>query len=334
MGILNIKNLVNHFVTERIIDINEKETINVDTLLRNIGSDLENGINSTFHKMLDIMKNFGNLAAGQLAENIKRECSYQVSIIPKGETVAVNFTATDTVDDMFTTLVCTLRSILSEDKFQLVCLGFITIKKKLPKSFFDEICATKNFDELFRVVVDSPYCNWMNIRLLKQIALASLQVNARKLIEQYINAVFSKKLKDVIEHISEIQVTEGYYTKAKEKWKKEFEDVTLKDVFKEWDKLERIFGTEEPAMLLERAFEGSVEFHWLIPAELVCHARYSAFRNWHQLHDILYLDICDHVIKDSRYEFSTGNSNTGTYVTLYMLCVCCVCVCVGGCVCV
>jgi len=314
--ILNIqlKSLVNHFVTERIISLEEKDTINVDTLLRNIGLHLKNGINKTFHKMLDIMEKFGGLAGEELATSIKRKCSsFQISIVSRDETIAVDFTTIYKVEVMFTVLVSALRIVLSEDKFQLVRRGCITNKKilKLPTTFVDEIRTTRNLDDLFDLVVDSPYCNWMNIRLLEQMAAASLQPNANKLIEQYTSAVFSKRLKDVIKQIPEIKVTEDYYTKAKEKWKKEFGEVTLKDVTDEWNKLERIFDTEEPAILLERVLEGSVEFHWLIPCGLVCHARYSAFRNWHQLRDILYLDICDHVIKDSRYEFSIANSNTG-----------------------
>ena len=110
----------------------------------------------------------------------------------------------------------------------------------------------------------------------------------------------------------------------------EFEEVTLKDVIGHWDKLEKIFDVKEPMLLLERVIKSSVQFHWLIPSELVCDARYSAFKNWHQLDNILYLDICDHVIKYSQYQFSITSSNTCEYVRI---CFCDMCVYVCMCIC-
>ena len=306
---VNLKHLVDNFVTERIIGLKEKDTIEVDSLLCTIGSHLQSGINSTFHKMLDIMKEIGNLAVEELAKDIK----VQIGMVFKDESITVDFTTINEVEDMFIALVSALRSLLCEDKFQMLRRGYITNKKfrKLPSTFIDKIRATKTLDDLFDVVVDSPYCNWMNIRLLEHMAAASLQTNVRQLIDQYKNAVFSKRLQDVFQQIPEIEITEDYYSEVKQKWNKRFEEVTLKDVNGQWNKLEKIFDVEDPTLLLNRVISGSIQFHWIIPTQLVSHARFSAFKNWHQLDEVLYLDICGHVIKDLQYEFSITNSNTG-----------------------
>ena len=306
---VNLKHLVDNFVTERIIGIKEKDTIEVDTLLCTIALHLESGINSTFHKMLDVMKESGHLAVEELAKDIK----VQIGMVSKDEAVIVDFTTINDVEDMFIALVSALRKLLSEDKFQALRRGYIANKKfrKLPSSFIDKIRATKTLDDLFDVVVDSPYCNWMNIRLLEHMAVASLQTNVRQLIDQYKNAVFSKRLQDVFQQIPEIEITEDYYSEVKQKWNKKFEEVTLKDVNDQWDKLEKIFDVEDPTLLLKHVISGSIQFYWIIPLELVSHARFSAFKNWHHLTEILYLDICGHVIKDLQYEFSITNSNTG-----------------------
>ena len=313
-SILNIylKNLVDRFVTERIIDLEDRDAIRVDSLLDNIGVHLKSGVNSTFHKMLEVMKESGNLAVEELGRKIKA----QLDMLSMDKTSTVDFTIINHVEHMFVALISALRSKLSEDKFQMLRRGYTANKiiQKLPESFIDEIRNTKTLDDLFDVVVASPYCNWMNIRLLEEMAAASLQPNIHHLIGQYKSAVYSKRLQDVFRQIPEFEVPEDYYSKVKQKWNKEFEDVTLKDVIGHWDKLEKIFDFEEPMLLLERVIKSSVQFHWLIPSELVCHARYSAFKNWHQLDDILYLDICDHVIIDSQYQFSITSSNTGEYV--------------------
>ena len=311
-NILNIHldKLKDRFVTECIIDLEDKDTIGVDTLLRNIGVHLKSGINSTFHKMVEVMKVSGNLAVEELGKKIKD----QLDMLSIAKTSAVDFTIIDDVEDMFVALVSALRTMLSEDKFPILRRGYNTNKviRRVPSDFIDKVCNTETLDGLFDVIVKSPYCNWMNIRLLEQMAAASLQSNIHQLISQYKSAVYSKRLQDVFRQMPKLEVPEDYYSKVKQKWNKEFEEVTLKDVIDHWDKLEKVFGVEEPALLLECVINSSVWFHWLIPSELVCHARYSAFNNWHQLDDIFYLDICGHVIKDSQYEFSTiTSSNTG-----------------------
>ena len=70
----------------------------------------------------------------------------------------------------------------------------------------------------------------MNIRLLEEMAAASLQPNIHHLIGQYKSAVYSKRLQDIFRQIPEFEVPEDYYSKVKQKWNKEFKDVTLKDV--------------------------------------------------------------------------------------------------------
>ena len=324
---INLKNLVDRFVTVRIIDIEDKDTIGIDSLLYNIGLHLKSGINSTFHKMVDVMKESGNLAVEELGRKIKTQLD--MPSIDKASTV--DFTIINDVEHMFVALVSALRSMLSEDKFQMLRRGYTTNRRirKLPSCFIDKIRNTETLDGLFDVVVESPYCNWMNIRLLEQMAAASLQPNIHHLIGQYKNAVYSKRLQDVFQQIPEIEVPEDYYSKVKQKWNKEFDEVTLKDVIGHWDRLEKIFSVE-PTLLLERVIKSSVQFHWLIPSELVCHARYAAFKNWDQLDDILYLDICGHVIKDSQYEFSITSSNAGKHIRMYIR-VHTICVCVYVC---
>ena len=332
---LQIKHLVDHFVSERIISIKEKETTTVDSLLQIVEAQLKNGLNESFTKMLKIMEEYGDLGTESLAKSIKGELNLEISTVPNVSTVAVDFSTYDNVDLMFTALVSKLRNVLSEDKFAQVRRGCVTNNKtlrstKYPDDFVKEVDATKTLDELFDVVTKSPYCNWMNVHLLEKMEVASLQYGADSLVKQYKEAVSAIKLRDIFDEIPEIEVPEYYYSKAKEKWHKDFDNVTVKDVIGNWNKLERIFDVENPSQLLDRVIKGCVKFHWLIPSELVCHARYSAFKNWYQLNGMLYLDICDHVIKDSQYDFSITSSVKGMYLirTSFVWCVCACCVCV------
>ena len=144
-SILNIylKNLVDCFVMERIIDLEDRDTIRVDSLLDNIGVHLKSVVNSTF---LEVMKESGNLA---------------VDMLSMDKTSTVDFTIINHVEHVCSTGFCTPYK-LSEDKF--LRRGYTTNKiiQKLPKSFIDEIRKTKTLDNLFDVIVESPYCNCMD----------------------------------------------------------------------------------------------------------------------------------------------------------------------------
>ena len=240
---LNIKNLVDHLISERIIGIEEKESISVSSLLHIIGSHLKSGVNVTFCTMLDIMEKFGDLATTDLAISIKQKIS--ISVIPIHENDP-DFSTFDNVEVMFVALVSALQNMIGEEKFKMVRRGCIMNTKmsssKFPIDFVNKIDATKTMDDLFDVVVTSPYCSWINIHLLEKMAAAS---NTWQLIEQYKNAVFSKKLKDIFKHFPNSQVADKYFSR------KEFDDVIIKDVISEWSELERFANADEPMLLLD-----------------------------------------------------------------------------------
>ena len=315
-SIIQVDHLVDYFVSECIISVKERESVTVVLLLQMIASQLKNGTNNSFIKLLDIMQQFGNLEMENLARSIKSELNVEFTTLSIAQDTTIDFTIYDDADLMFTVLVSGLHNILSEVNFQQLHTGCISSNKtlyaKYPSGFIKEIDATGTLDQLISVLKNSSYCNWMNVELLERTAVASLQPNAYQLVQKYKEAVSAKKLKDVFSQLSDIQTTEDYYSKVKEKWDKEFDDVTIKDVIGHWNNLEKIFDVEKPGLLLGHVFKGSVvEFCWLIPSELVCHAQYSAFKNWCQLDDILYLDICDHVIKNCQFEFTNKNSIKG-----------------------
>ena len=146
------------------------------------------------------------------------------------------------------------------------------------------------------------------------MAASSRQKEAKKLIANYKEIIFSKKVSDVIKEFPGVKIPDDYYTKVKNKWKKDFKDITVKDIADHWANLQRIFGVKDLELLLENVIQGSVEFCWLIPAELTSHARLQAFKNWCDLDDVSHLSIGDHVIKNDQFEFTEEHisNTTGT----------------------
>ena len=247
----------------------------------------------------------------------------------------LNFTHCEDVDECFSRFTAAMFEILSKAKFtslRRACLensnrlGGIALSKELKT----RIETAQNLDRLFDVLCDSPYWNWMNIKMLTKMAQASLSDAASKLIQQYKDEVYSRKLIDVLPQLPNLNISDTDYTKAKEKWKKDLNDVTVNDLVNHWSEVENIFNVEEPTVLLDKVINGSIEIHWLIPTELVEHICQSVSNQIPIMLrcDILCFDIGGHVINCSPISQPDASiTASGMYIIytlgcvhIYMLC--------------
>ena len=185
----------------------------------------------------------------------------------------------ESVDIAFSSFVDDMFDILKQEDFDKVhrkCLENLNVLGgiSLSPDVEDKIDQSENLSELFKVMSRCrQYWNWMNIRILEKMACSSSA--AMKSINKYKKKVYSKKVKDVVSEIPNLKVPTDKYTKVKEKWNKDFDDLTIKDIVKRWNEIEEKFNVKE-TMLLESITEGCVEICWLLRNDLVDHAIYSA----------------------------------------------------------
>ena len=218
--------------------------------------------------------------------------------------------ATESIDAAFSQFVDDMFDVLNQgdfDRVQTKCLQNLNIIGGISLSMDveDKIDNSKNLSGLFKVLCRCrPHWNWMNIRMLEKLAGNSME--AKQLIENYKNKIFSRKVKDVLSEISNIEIPTDGYTKVKEKWDKNFDELTVADVVKRWNDIEKKLNVEE-SMLLESINEGCVEVCWLLPDHLSEGTISLATDTQHQLDastqeqlfpEMLYLKIGDAVIKD------------------------------------
>ena len=216
----------------------------------------------------------------------------------------INFKDCENPDECFSHFTAAMYRILSKVEFPLLrraCIenagrpGGVTLPKDLEESIWD----SDSLSNLFDVLCKTPYWNWMNIKMLGKMARASHLDAASKLIQQYRDEVFSRKVMEVLQQIPSPRISDNYYTKVKEKWNKNLDDLTVNDVVNHWSEVEQIFNVEEPTILLDHLLDGSVEIYWLVPTELIggicrfIEARISMLHKY----DILYFDIGGHLIK-------------------------------------
>ena len=110
---------------------------------------------------------------------------------------------------------------------------------RLTEDLEDKIDESENLSNLFDVLSRRcrPYWNWMNIRMLEKMAGNSSA--AKQSIEKYKRNIYSRKVKDVISEISNLEIPKNGYTEVKEKWNKDFNELTIKDVVERWNELEK-----------------------------------------------------------------------------------------------
>lgn len=72
-NIVQLEMYMDHFISRQIILAEQKESVTMDSLLGNIDSELEKGIDGSLIAMLDVMKTFGTIGLCSLAEKIEQE---------------------------------------------------------------------------------------------------------------------------------------------------------------------------------------------------------------------------------------------------------------------
>ena len=149
------------------------------------------------------------------------------------------------------------------------------------------IKASKNIDELLDVLAVSAYWSWIDVRLLQAMVAASNNTKAMNLIERYKNAIFKKKLKDVLPDAPGKEVKEAYYTKIVSKVNKDPNDITVEDLLKFQSQLETvIMDIKKGICVLEHLEKGCIEVHWYIPTSCVDRAYRTARMKCYQFNDL------------------------------------------------
>ena len=182
----------------------------------------------------------------------------------------------ETIDATFSTFCDEMHDVLCKEDFNKVrrkCLENVNIigGLSLSTNVKNKIMEAKNLDDLFLVLCChcGPYWNWMNIRLLEKMTGNCLA--AKELIVAYKKKIFSRKVKDVISEISDLEIPTDKCTIVKEKWNKSFDDLLIQDIVKRWNEVEKKLNVGEN-MLLKSITAGCVEICWLLRDDLVDHA--------------------------------------------------------------
>ena len=148
---------------------------------------------------------------------------------------------------------------------------------QLSEKLLNKISKTASNDDLFELLVRTPYWSWIDIRILEVMVVASKSSHALRLLENYKAAVFSKRLIDLLPNVPSMEVKEKYYAKIITKIKRDHNEITVADLLKFQSQLEAvIMDINRGVCILAHLKQGCVEAHWYIPTNCVNRAYLNA----------------------------------------------------------
>ena len=158
---------------------------------------------------------------------------------------------------------------------------------ELTPDLVDKISVTQNIDNLFDLLVRSPYWSWIDIRVLEMMVAASGVSLADKLLDNYKAAVFSKRLIELLPNVFGKDLGGKLCTKVVTKIQKNPKEMTVADLLELQSKLEiEIMNIKKGTCILEHLEKGCVEIHWYIPTSCVDGAYQTARVKFYQFKDL------------------------------------------------
>ena len=158
---------------------------------------------------------------------------------------------------------------------------------QLSQNFIEQILRTQNIDDLFDLLVCSPYWSWIDIRILEVMVVASDNPQAVQLLNNYKDAVFSKKLIDLLPNAPSKEVKEKYYAIIVTKVNKDPNTMTVADLLEFQYQLEVvIMDIQNGVCILQHLKKGCIELYWYIPTSCVDGAYQSARIKYNQFSDL------------------------------------------------
>ena len=197
----------------------------------------------------------------------------------------VDFDQFSSVTKAFVYLTSKMTTLLRSADFFIVrraCIEQIHTPSgaQLSQDVVKDIKASKNIDMIFDTLAESPFWSWIDIRLLEVMAVSSDIKKAVILLESYKNAIFAKKLKDLLPNLPSKAIKEEFYSKIVSKLNKDPNEVTVWDLLKFQSQLEEvILGISNGVCILEHLKKGCIEVYWYIPTCCVDDVYQSALQN-------------------------------------------------------
>ena len=192
----------------------------------------------------------------------------------------------------FMYLLSKLEALWSESDFtqlQTVCKR----DNRLSHELRSKLKNARDLNETFDLLTDSPFCTWLELRILKRMASVADIPEATHMINTFEECVHSRKCADVMSYFTKKDINPDHLSKVITKLNENFEHLVVADLIKYCRKLESIIQLPLESGIPVNVKEGCLEIHFVIPTYSYLYAYESARRNFWKLKSlhIQYLQI-------------------------------------------
>lgn len=163
---------------------------------------------------------------------------------------------------------------------------------EFPAEFVISIRCTNNINELFDVLADSHYWNFIDVRMMEAMVDVAEIPEAEQMLNDYKEFVSPFKIKQILPDL-QLHVVSKNYNTVEEKFKSSNEDtLTVGDILEHQFYLSRqIFNINSCTMKLCSIQTGCLQLILEIPKESTLHAYKSALANRHKFDKVHSLKI-------------------------------------------
>ena len=160
------------------------------------------------------------------------------------------------ITEAFISLTTNISKLLQNEDFYAIRRSCIAQMKtpngaQLSPDMIQKIKAANNLNALLDILVDCPYFSWIDLRLLEAMVAASGLSDAKDSLNNYRNAIFSKKLLEVLPSIPNTEAKDAYYSKIVSKVQKDVEQIIVSDLIKFQSQLETVIMDIENGSLYQ-----------------------------------------------------------------------------------
>ena len=168
------------------------------------------------------------------------------------------------------------------EKLKKVCIRDARLSKKLKSKLKD----VTNLDETFNLLSDTPFCSWLEIKILERMAKVAEVPEATQLIKMFEECVYGRKCSEVIVYFKKLFINPDHLTAVNAKLNKNPEHLLVADLIHYCHKLETVLYLPSESKGLISFTTGCLEICFVIPAHCCSHAYEMAKRNFFKLRSV------------------------------------------------
>ena len=200
----------------------------------------------------------------------------------------------DDVAEAYSYLLSTIAILFEEEvKFSKLKTACERTGVLLTKDFKESIKKAQDHRDIFEVLENPLYCNWLNVRLLKTIARNICNIKAVNFIQKYEEHIYSRKVSSVKKYFTPRYFNKETLSVIEVKFNCSSEELTVKEVIDHNEKVEKVLNIFTGGTSAIGVEPGCLKLTFVIPLQCTIDAYNTAMKNFLKLRKfhIQYLEI-------------------------------------------